>query len=231
MTTMRSAVPLTAFTRQILYCIGQGGVATDDQLTRRFWSRARPRSAYRQLYRLVAEGYLLVQPWSFPTRKTFLYALTEAGAQALGVRPPHVYIGWPRYGEMAHLILGQETRLLLETRLAVTGGVLLAWRAERLLRHLYLRAQMHGEIPDAQADFCLAVGDPMETVDVEIDGQYYGQMLARKAAGYGAHPRRVLWACLTQRAALVEAVIAPYPNVELLVLPPTPARYGDTANG
>ena len=127
-------------------------------------------------------------------------------------------LGWPSRGEYHHLVLAQETRLLLEMRLAAQGGVLLQWRSERL-RHLSPPQTNPQDIPDAQVEWRAASSSLVEVVDIEIDGQYFGQMLAQKAAHYGDHPGRVLWACSSDRAALVGAAIHPYPNIELLILP------------
>jgi hypothetical protein len=133
-------------------------------------------------------------------------------------------VGWPARSEYNHLILAQETRLLLEQELTADGGRVVCWRSERLLRHLYTPFMAPDsdppgyEIPDAQIEWQTTPGAAVETADIEVDGAYYGRMLVQKAAHYGATQRPVLWACTPKRAALVEQAIAPYTNIRLFVL-------------
>ncbi len=214
-------LPLSPANQEMLRWIGQGGVASRDQLRRRFGAGVQPRSAYRHLHRLVRGGYLLTQPWHRARQQTVIYALTRQSAAAIGAEVPAIYIGWPSRREIDHLILGQALRLLLEAQLLREGGALLGWRSERLLRHQLLAAGTGADIPDAEVDLCRSPGATVETVDVEIDGQYYGQMLAHKAARYGAQPGPVLWACRPARASLVGAAIRPYSNITLIVLSDT----------
>jgi hypothetical protein len=203
----------------VLHWIGQGGVASREQVRRRFWPDVRPSSAYRHLHRLVQGGYLLTQPWHLARQQTIIYALTQQSARTIGATAPGIYIGWPSQREMAHLILGQEVRLLLDQQLRREGGALVGWRSERSLRGQAHTRHNAADIPDAEATFYRAPGGTVETVEIEIDGQYYGQMLARKAARYGTHSRPILWATRPARAALVGAAIRPYPNITLIVLP------------
>jgi hypothetical protein len=219
MTSRIVTSPLSTRNQVILRWIGEGGVATRQQLTRRYWSDARPRTAYRQLQRLVSSGYLLMRPWHIATRQEVIYALTPEGGWVLNAGAPHLYIDWPSHGEIDHLIRGQEVRSLLEQRLAARGGTLIQWRSERLLRHLQPPSTQPGDIPDAQMIVRPTQNGPIETVDIEIDGKYYGQMLAGKAAQYGDYTRPVLWVCEPHRAPLVGTAIQSYPNIELLVLP------------
>src|SRR5437763_265652 len=120
--------PLPPRVWTIFYWIGRGGLATREQLARRFWPGADPAPAYRHLRRWRQAGYLVAQPGRDPQRATVLYALAARGAQALGLSPPEIAIGWPSRRMVAHLILGQAARLRLETMLAATGGAVLDWR-------------------------------------------------------------------------------------------------------
>lgn len=220
MTEQLASRPLTQRTYAILRWIGQGGLATRNQLARRFWPGGQYQTVHKHLYRLRQAGYLLIRPWHVPDRHTVLYALTCRSSQALQIRLPAIQIGWPSNGEYTHLILGQETRLLLEQQVAAQGGEILEWRSDRLLRHL--RSPADGEdsheIPDAEVDVRTGSRQAVETWAVEIDGQYYGAMLAAKAAHYAEHPYPVLWACRPQRAATVYAAVRQYSNIQLLVL-------------
>jgi hypothetical protein len=56
------------------------------------------------------------------------------------------------------------------------------------------------------------------TLDVEIDGQYYGRMLRQKVAQYGQSGRPTLWVCTANRAATVQRATLMYPNIRVLVV-------------
>src|SRR5215212_1558736 len=77
----------------VLRWLGEVGLATGDQLARRFWPEAAPVSAGRALHRLRAGGYLLTRPWQAP--HTPLYARAPAGGLLLRATPPAIQIGWP----------------------------------------------------------------------------------------------------------------------------------------
>jgi hypothetical protein len=133
MLPISTTTPLPALAAAVLTWIGEGGLASAEQLARRFWPPARPRSAYRYLLPLVQAGYLATAPQTILGRGRTVYALTAAGSAALGLAPPLVRVGWPHPQELPHLLLGREMRLLLEARLAQAGqgGRILAW-AHRL---------------------------------------------------------------------------------------------------
>jgi hypothetical protein len=213
---------LTSFSRALLRWIGDGGLATRDQLARRFWSPGgHARSPYVYLYRLEQQGYLRSRRHQVLGRVHPLYVLTAAASMALQIYPPFVRIDWPPPAEYEHLALAQETRLHLEQQLAqsATGGAIRAWRSDYLLRHLYPPPQTQEHIPDIQAELCLGPRQRVETYQIEIDGgHYHGKLLARKVAQYGAQPHKVIWACRTHRAARIARAIQPYPNIQILAL-------------
>jgi hypothetical protein len=208
--------PLPAQTRVLLRWIGEGGLASRAQLARRFWPAARyPRTAYQHLYRLVRQGYLLTTPYDRHGRHHDLYVLTAAGSAVLGTVPPFVRIGWPPSHEWPHLLGGQEVRLHLEQRLAAAGqgGAIRAWRTDYRLRHLPLPARAPAAIADIQMEWCRTATSASETVLIEIDGAYFGQMLATKVAAYADPATRVLWVCSPHRVARRRrAVAAQYQN-------------------
>lgn len=209
-------------TRTILRWIGDGGLASRSQLACRFWPVARyPQAAYQYLYRLVQAGYLLFDHQTILGQIRDLYVLTAAASAALQIAPPFIRVGWPHPQDFAHLLLGQEVRIHLEHQLAHAnqGGTIRAWRTDYLLRHLYPPTQTQDAIADIQAEIQRTATSAPELLHIEIDGAYYGALLAKKAAAYGAQATPVLWACLPRRAARVRQAIAPYPNIELLILP------------
>jgi hypothetical protein len=214
--------PLTPLSRTLLRWIGDGGLATRDQLARRFWPPdGHLRSPYVYLHRLEQQGYLRSRPHQVLGRVQTLYVLTAAASTALQISPPFVRIDWPPPAEYEHLALAQETRLHLEQQLAqsAAGGAILAWRSDYLLRHLYPPIQTGEHIPDIQAELCRAPGQAVETYQIEIDGgHYHGKMLARKVAQYGAQPHKVIWACRPNRGARIARAIQQYPNIRILAL-------------
>ena len=212
---------LPAQTRVLLRWIGEGGLACRAQLARRFWPAARyPRTAYQHLYRLVRQGYLLTTGYDLHGRHHDLYVLTAAGRAALGVASPFVRIGWPPPREWPHLLAGQEVRRHLEQRLAAAGrgGAIRAWRTDYQLRHLPLPARDQTAIADIQMDWQRTATSAPETVLIEIDGAYFGQMLATKVAAYAASATRVLWVCPPHRMARLRRAVAGYPHIEILPL-------------
>jgi hypothetical protein len=220
---LSAGTELTAQAYTLLRWIGDGGLASRAQLARRFWPAARSSAvAYQYLYRLVQAGYL------WPGRQTILgqvrdlYVLTPAASAALQVAPPFIRVGWPHPREYAHLLLGQQVRLALEHELRAAGqeGTIRAWRTEYLLRHLSPPAQLPSALPDIEAEVQRTATSARERLAIEIDGAYYGQLLARKAAAYGTPGTPVLWACLPRRVARLRAALAPYPNIDLFVLEP-----------
>lgn len=212
---------LPARTRILLRWIGEGGLASRVQLARRFWPAARyPRTAYQHLYRLVRQGYLLTDGYDRRGQHHDLYILTAAGSAVLGAAPPFVRIGWPPPREWPHLLAGQEVRLHLEQRLASAGqgGVIRAWRTDYRLRHLPLPVRDQPAIADIQMEWQRTATSASETVLIEIDGAYFGQMLATKVAAYANPATRVLWVCPPHRVARLRRAVAAYPHIEILPL-------------
>jgi hypothetical protein len=105
--------------------------------------------------------------------------------------------------------------------------MMVEWRSARVLRAEHAREQARAkwegrslprqEVPDAQIILRMP-GGGLVTVDIEIDGQYYGMMLRDKAAAYGRSRRPVLWVCTAPREPLVRTAIQPYSNIDLLVV-------------
>jgi hypothetical protein len=221
MTTPLTYSPVPHRTRLILRWIGDGGLASRPQLTRRFWPHARyPRAAYQYLHDLIRQGHLLTARQTVLGRVYDLYVLTEQGSTAIKVYPPFVRTGWPHHREYAHLLLGQEVRLHLEQQLARAGqgGQILAWRTDYLLRHLTPPSQTQEEIADVQVELRRTATSRLEVLHVEVDGSYYGTLLETKAAAYGTQQVPVLWACLPHRATRIRNAVAAYPNIEVLTL-------------
>lgn len=216
------APPLTTLGRAILRWIGDEGLATEHQLARRFWPpEVNARSPYVYLHRLEQQGYVESRQHQVLGQVQTLYVLAPAAGPALQVYPPFVRIGWPPPAEYEHLALAQETRLYLEDHLADTTveGMILAWRSDYLLRHLYPPSQTQQHVPDVQVELRTSPTQSPETYQIEIDsGHYHGKMLEHKVRQYGTQAQKVIWACRADRVARIERAIQAYPNIQVLAL-------------
>ena len=119
-----------------------------------------------------------------------------------------------------------EAQIAAEVQAA--GGTWGDWRGEREIRSAFRHAQNvatagglpapRWEIADAQAVWTDAAGQP-HVLDVEIDGQYYGQMLQKKLARFGRSGRPTLWICdSARRAANVTRAAAAWPTIRVLLV-------------
>ena len=195
--------------RELLRFVGQGGVASLNQIHHRHWTTAQERTAQERLQQLVSAGYL--EKAYTDTRKSSeaIYGLTRKGAALFDkLEQHHLTIGLPTHNEMKQQLYAQDTRLVLERHLTERGGKLVGWHNERELRSLQRREQLaqgqsfntrlqFEDIADAQVIIADASGQ--ETVlDIEIDGEYFGKMLKEKIANYERMGRPTLWVSMGQ---------------------------------
>ncbi len=212
----------------LLRWVGQAGIAAEEQLQRRFWAERSLETTQDRLAQLVKAGYLKQTTCDARGYEEVVYALTRRGRQqfAAAEREP-LQVGLPPLKARYQQLLAQEAYLCIEAEAHAAGGTLHQWRGERELRRDFVRAQHAairsrqplptGEIADGQVVLVGADG-LLEEIDVEIDGQYYGQMLRDKAARFGAGGRPTLWVCQANRVRTVGAAIAPYSNIRLLIV-------------
>lgn len=220
---------LTERDREILRWTGQGGVATLDQLARRFWLGAQTQTTMDRLRQLVKAGYIEVHFCDARCSGEQVFTLTEKGASLLEpALRKHLCTGLPPVAEIKQQLLAQDAYLKLVELTHEESSELVEWHPERQLRAGALRRYaklrrgtlplMSIEIPDAKAVVITRHGE-RETLYIEIDGAYYGKMLQHKAsylaslAGPGC---RVIWVCTSDRVRQVQAVVAQYPSIEVL---------------
>jgi hypothetical protein len=213
----------------LMLWIGQAGVAAADQIHRHFWADRHAQTAQDRLAQLVKAGYLHMALCDIRRQEgEWIYTLTTKGHQQFAPQErTHLRVGLPGPGELAQQLLAQEAYLHLAAEIHAQGGELVAWHAERDLRSAFRRAQRRAdhqhtalpdwEIPDAQAIITTQNGNTLE-LDIEIDGQYYGQMLRQKAARFGAGGRPTLWVCTPARARIIQRVTQLYTNIRVLVV-------------
>jgi len=119
--------------KELMRFIGQGGVATLDQLHRRHWPNAQVQTARDRLSQLEKAGWIKAQPVSAGGQgNEIAFTLTRKGA-ALFPRSEaeRFYIGLPSLGELKQQLRGQDARIQLERYLAQRGERLLYWKSER----------------------------------------------------------------------------------------------------
>lgn len=220
------ASQLTVRDRDILYWVGSGGIASLEQLARRFWPAKRIVTAHDRLRQLVKSGYLEMHVCDARSPGERVFSLTQAGAQQLAPElQRHLYIGLPSIAELRQQLLAQEAYLKLDAQAREQGGQLVDWQSERQLRAEVLRTQrllkhsgqpvFQAEIPDARAVIAFP-HKQHEVLYIEMDGAYYGKILCQKAISFAASGQKVIWVCTEARVKYVQEAVANYPNIEAL---------------
>ena len=224
-----AAYHLTARDLAILRWVGRGGIAAESQLSNRFWPGCRATTAHDRLRQLVKTDYLARHICDARRPGEVVYTLTPPGRRLF---PPAeqrtLQAGLPTASAIRQQLVAQDAYLYLEQEAHAQGGHLVAWQGEAALRSAFYRAAHAGKrqaraarmtaIPDAQVQIAGADGR-MWTCDVEIDGQYHGQMLRQKLDRCGTGGRPTLWICTApRRAAHIRQAAACYPNIRVIAL-------------
>jgi hypothetical protein len=221
------SLQLTTRDLDILRWIGQGGVASLDQVARRFWEGKQPETALTRLRQLVKGGYLEAHVCDALRPGELVFTLTQRGR--LEFDPSwreRLQIGLPSAGEIRQQLLAQDAYLALEAWAREQGAELVSWSSEREMRASFHRTRRSSirrsrqvtahDIADAQAVVLTADGERL-LLDIEIDGAYYGKMLKDKAARLGKSGRTVIWVCTQEREASIRRATNDYPNILVLV--------------
>ncbi len=220
---------LTARDRELLAWTGRCGLASAVQLARRFWLGACEQTARDRLQQLARSGYLAADHYRHGRASLLVYSLTKKGRDLFSPsQRERLFVGLPDAGALRQQLLAQEVRLRLELDAQAQGDQVLDWQTERELRAEASREQRQDprsrdtraasiEIADARIVIQRADGG-IDEIDIEIDGQYYGQMLRTKAGKLGAGRRPVIWACEPSRVATVTQATASQPNIRVLPL-------------
>lgn len=218
----------------LLRWVGRGGIASIAQLHQQFWPQAKEQTCRDRLLQLEKASWLKSEYTD--TRKhgtpELVFYLTRQGANLFtaGERE-RMIIGKPASHELKQQLMMQDTRIMLERRLAEDGARILDFRNERELRSQFYKkanrqrrssiSQLLSGRSDDMAD-CQALIERSDgsqvMVDIEIDGQYYGQMLKDKVAALARNSNPVLYVAEIGRVRTVGAAIAAYPNIELMTL-------------
>jgi hypothetical protein len=223
-----AACHLLARDLAILRWVGRGGIAAESQLSGRFWPGCRAATARDRLRQLVKADYLARYICDERRPGEVVYTLKPCGRRLFSPDEQRtLQIGLPAAGVRRQQLVAQDAYEYLEQEAHAQGGRLVAWHGEAALRRALYRTARAGprqapagptEIPDAQVQIAGADGYT-RTYDIEIDGQYHGQMLRKKldAFGTGGHP--TLWFCTAPaRAAHIRQAVARYPNIRVISL-------------
>ncbi len=119
---LTTAKKLTGRDYEILRFIGSGGLATVDQLHRKFWAGKQKRTARERLLQLEKAGWLKTHFVAFRQREEqeLVLVLTSKGAvqHFSAAERERFIIGLPASHEQKQQLLFQETRLAIEEQLA-----------------------------------------------------------------------------------------------------------------
>jgi hypothetical protein len=223
-----AACHLTARDLAILRWVGRGGIAAASQLAGRFWPGCRATTARDRLRQLVQADYLARHTCDARRPGEVVYTLTPRGRRLF---PPAeqrtLQIGLPAASARRQQLVAQDAYQYLEQEAHAQGGHLVAWQGEAALRSAFYRNARASsyqvpagptEIADAQVQIAGADGRT-QIYDVEIDGQYHGQMLRKKLDHCGMGGRPTLWICAAPaRAAHIRQAAARYPNIRVIAL-------------
>jgi len=208
------------------------------------------RTCRERLAQLEKTGYLQSQFVDVRTRGELVFTMTEEGAKLFSkVERKRFIMSLPNHSELKQQLVGQDTRLVLEESLAKEGYRLVDWQHERELRSRQKQTgkQQAGggssppvptsayrgssrkkkktemDIGDARAVFVNSQGKDL-TLEIEVDGQYYGKMLKNKLTYFANSGKETIWATdSTKRAAHVKELIdseefGPAKNIRVLVV-------------
>ena len=203
--------------REIFRFLGEHETATFAQVRQKFWAASvTDKTAHDRLDKLRKEGYIVRHTYTTTTngRTTTRYSITRKALRELEpATTERLYTGKLIDREVEQAIKGVEARLELERR----GYQVTGWISERQLQRAQHVAIAHARragrpataaaISDGQAIIADSKTGEIATIDVEIDGQYYGKMLCQKVQGFAGRP--VFWACPPRRAALVRRAASP----------------------
>lgn len=235
--------------QELMRFIGQGGVATLDQLHRRHWPKAQLQTARDRLSQLEKAGWIKAQPVSAGGHgNEIAFTLTRKGAALFPKsEAERFYIGLPSVSELKQQLKAQDARIQFEKYLTQRGEKLIYWKSEREIRSEFYRElfaynKKHGyahnkrhwdrpsvdDIADAQATVMDSHGNE-RTINIEIDGQYYGKMLDKKieafakygggySSGAAGSNHQSMWVTTPSRAERVREALSAHNTGHILLM-------------
>jgi hypothetical protein len=215
---------------EILAFIGTDGLASLENLHRKFWPGGKSiQTCRRYLSQLEKIGWLKSYFIHVCKPGQLVFTVTSKGAKEnfSQAARKNLMIGLPANQEIKQQMLAQQTRLFLEEQLAAEGKQIIEWLNERQLRRETIRniksgiSTLHSlnDIADARMTI-QSVGGQIYRQEIEVDGEYYGQMLKAKIEAYSRKGLPTLWVTTRNRAERIKDEIsrAKATNITMLIL-------------
>lgn len=214
---------------EILEFIGTDGIASLESLHLKFWPAQSLGTCRKYLNQLENTGWLKSYFIHVCKPGQLCFTLTAKGAKEnfSQAARTNLMVGLPANIEIKQQLLAQQARLELEKQLAAKGARIIEWLNERQLRRETVRNIKSGistlyalnDIADARMTVQSQEGR-IYRQEIEIDGEYYGQMLKNKIEAYRRKGSPMLWVTTSNRANRIKDEIAKAgaTNISLLVL-------------
>lgn len=218
---------LTPRDRALLHFTGQAGLATISQIHRRHWPDCTEQAARDRLRQLQRAGYVQFKYTRVRGTAERVCVLTRQGRDVFSPAEREcLRVGLPPAAEQQQQILAQEVHVRLEQELTRQGGTLLNWADEHQLKGEVSRARHAArttgtapavsECADARAT--VEIAGQQQDITIEIDGKYFGKMLANKMHSLGSGAGRIIYVCTPERVRTIQAAVANYPNIEIMTV-------------
>jgi DNA-binding PadR family transcriptional regulator len=204
--------------RAVLRDIGQNGIATFAYIKAHYWPDQLGRTCRERLSLMEKAGWITKEYVSLRKPGELTFSLTRLGAEHF-TRPEQqrFTLGPLARHEIRQQLDALDARVSLVKQYESLGYRLLDWHNERELRSRQT-STAGDEIADCLASFVNEASGQVVELDIEIDGQYFGQMLEKKIAALAATGRPSVWATSAGRARRIRQAVAAFPNITVLVL-------------
>jgi hypothetical protein len=122
----------------------------------------------------------------------------------------------PAYNEVHQQLMAQRARFKLEEQLKNRGLELAGWLNERELRS-QARRKLHpgarawgalGGVADAQASLVDPATGETSTLNIEVDGAYYGKVLLNKIKAIASAGKTTIWVTTPDREKRIRSEIS-----------------------
>jgi hypothetical protein len=214
---------------EILEFIGTDGIASLENLHQKFWAGGSIQTCRRYLSQLEKAGWLKSYFVHVCKPGQLAFTITSKGAKEhfSQAARKNLMIGLPANQEIKQQMLAQKARLLLEEQFVVEGKRIIEWLNERQLRRETIRniksgiSTLHSlnDIADARMTIKCEGGKTYRQ-EIEVDGEYYGQMHKTKIEAYARIGLPTLWVTTQNRATRIKDEIsrANASNISVLAL-------------
>lgn len=203
---------------EIMRLLGTDGISSFKVIHERFWPGAKERTCRERLIQLEKAG-LIESHYIDPRgeKNVLVFNLTHKGARDnfSPVERRFMITKLPAFNEVHQQLLAQQARFRLVERLEAQGLKLAGWLNEREL-HSQARLKLRpgskawgriAGIADAQAEIVDPSTGETRTLNIEVDGSYYGKVLHDKIAGIARAGINTTWVTTRGRATRINREI------------------------